>query len=302
MAELRGVTQSRSVKPRRSVSRLTSAIPEFGKLPLSSHGANRSCRRTLYGWTWRVDAGPRPEDALGALRARLADATEMALHGVYTNSRHLHTDQPDARLMPNRHDGPMTTDEADTGGNITIDWNYELAEQLDWHWREQLRPRFEGITDEEYFWEPVPGCWNVRPRGQSNAPVQAGSGDFTIDFAFPEPEPAPVTTIAWRLGHILVGVLGSRIASHFGGRPVEYMTYDYPGTAAEALRRLDEYYAEWTAGVRGLGSVGLARPCGPAEGPFAEYPIASLVLHINREMLHHGAEVALLRDLFAHRR
>jgi len=26
------------------------------------------------------------------------------------------------------------------------------------------------------------------------------------------------------------------------------------------------------------------------------------VLHINREMLHHGAEIALLRDLYAHRR
>jgi hypothetical protein len=26
--------------------------------------------------------------------------------------------------------------------------------------------------------------------------------------------------------------------------------------------------------------------------------MAALVLHINREMLHHGAEIALLRDLF----
>jgi hypothetical protein len=26
--------------------------------------------------------------------------------------------------------------------------------------------------------------------------------------------------------------------------------------------------------------------------------MAALVLHINREMLHHGAEIALLRDLY----
>ena len=26
--------------------------------------------------------------------------------------------------------------------------------------------------------------------------------------------------------------------------------------------------------------------------------MATLVLHINREMLHHGAEIALLRDLY----
>jgi hypothetical protein len=42
----------------------------------------------------------------------------------------------------------------------------------------------------------------------------------------------------------------------------------------------------------------LTRPCGTAEGPYAEYPFSSLVLHINREALHHGAEIALLRDLY----
>ena len=26
-----------------------------------------------------------------------------------------------------------------------------------------------------------------------------------------------------------------------------------------------------------------------------------LVLHINRELIHHGAEIALLRDLYVHR-
>ena len=58
-------------------------------------------------------------------------------------------------------------------------------------------------------------------------------------------------------------------------------------------------YAAWLAGVTSLGDAGLARPCGPAEGPLASYPMATLVLHINREALHHGAEIALLRDLYA---
>ena len=48
----------------------------------------------------------------------------------------------------------------------------------------------------------------------------------------------------------------------------------------------------------GLGAEKLARPCGPAEGPYADVPMAALILHINREMLHHGAEIALLRDLY----
>jgi hypothetical protein len=179
-----------------------------------------------------------------------------------------------------------------------LDWTDLLADQLDWHWRHQLRRRLDGLTDEEYRWEPVAGAWNVRPRGTGTAPITAGRGEFTIDFARPAPDPPPVTTIAWRLGHIIVAVLGKRVAAHFGGPPIDYLTHDYPGAAAGALAQLDEAYTAWTAGVRALGAAGLARPCGPAEGEWAEHSMAALVLHINREMLHHGAEIALLRDLY----
>jgi hypothetical protein len=51
----------------------------------------------------------------------------------------------------------------------------------------------------------------------------------------------------------------------------------------------------------GFDEPALARPVGPAEGAYAEHPYAALVLHINREVTHHGAEIALLRDLYAHR-
>lgn len=179
-----------------------------------------------------------------------------------------------------------------------IDWSHQLVEQLDWHWRQQLRPRLAGLNDEEYRWEPVAGAWNVRRRGTSSAPMAAGSGAFTIDFEMPEPSPPPVTTIAWRIGHIVVGVLGMRVANHFGGPAYDYLSHDYPGDATGALAQLDENYAAWVTGVRQLGTERLARPCGPAEGPFAEAPMAALVLHINREMFHHGAEIALLRDLY----
>jgi DinB superfamily len=81
-------------------------------------------------------------------------------------------------------------------------------------------------------------------------------------------------------------------------RAADYGSCDYPGDAATALARLDAVYAAWTAGVRRLGPGELARPCGPAEGPYAGVPLATLVLHINREALHHGAEIALLRDLY----
>jgi hypothetical protein len=69
-----------------------------------------------------------------------------------------------------------------------IDWNGQLVDQLDWHWRPHLRPRLDGLTDD-----------------------------------------------------------------------------------------------------------------GPTEGPYADHPLGSLILHINREAIHHGAEVCLLRDLYRNR-
>lgn len=183
---------------------------------------------------------------------------------------------------------------------MAIDWTHELSEQLDRHWREQLRPRFEGLSDDEYFWEPVANCWTVHPRGTGSA-TATGNGEFVIDFVYPEPSPAPVTTIAWRLAHLIVGVFGARVAGHFGGPLVDYQTFEYAGTAAQALQQLDEVHAAWRNGVQDLDEESLARPCGPTEGPFADYPMASLVLHINREALHHGAEIALLRDLYVNR-
>ncbi len=189
-----------------------------------------------------------------------------------------------------------------TTTSTSLTWNPLLREQLEFHWRHQLRPRLAGLTDEEYFWEPAPGAWSVRPRGESTAPIQAGSGGFTLDFAYPAPDPAPVTTIAWRIGHVLVGCLAMRSASHFGREATDYETWPYAGTASGALDQLDAEVETWLEGVAALGEHDLARPCGPAEGPYAEHPLATLVLHIHREVIHHGAEIALLRDLYAHRK
>ena len=123
---------------------------------------------------------------------------------------------------------------------------------------------------------------------------------LVLDFAWPDPDPAPITTIAWRLAHVIVGCSAVRTGNHFGGEPTDYDRWTYAATADEALAQLDAAYDAWSAGVAGLGEDGLARPpCGPAEGPWAESPYAALVLHINRELIHHLAEVSLLRDLCA---
>jgi hypothetical protein len=188
-----------------------------------------------------------------------------------------------------------------TGPTPTVDWHRLALEQLTWHWEAQARPRLDGLTDAEYLWEPTDGAWSVRPRADASTAQAVGGGDLVIDFEYPEPSPAPVTTIAWRLGHLIVGVFGGRVASHFGGPPCDYVTWAYAATADGALDQLDTAYDRWVAGVQGLDAASLARAVGEAEGPYAERPMAELVLHISREAIHHLAEVALLRDLWAHR-
>lgn len=162
-----------------------------------------------------------------------------------------------------------------------------LADQLEFHWSNQLRPRLDGLTDDEYFWQPVPDCWTVHPDGG-------------VDFVYPEPTPTPLTTIAWRLAHVIVGVFAMRNHSHFGGPAADYENWPYATDAETALAQLDTEYERWTAGVRALSDDDLNRPCGPAEGPYADRSMSVLVLHINREVIHHGAEIALLRDLYIH--
>jgi hypothetical protein len=164
-------------------------------------------------------------------------------------------------------------------------WGPQLVGQLEYYWDAHLRPRLDGLTDHEYFWEPAPGCWNVR---------RDTDGRFVADEAWPPPEPPPVTTIAWRMMHIAIGCFADRAERFFdtpGGDAL-------PGTAAEALAFMDDTYHRWRDRVAALDEAGIEAPLGERGGPFAAEPMGALILHINREVMHHGGEIGVLRDLY----
>lgn len=166
----------------------------------------------------------------------------------------------------------------------------QLIGQLDWHWHAQLRPHLEELTDAEYLWEPAPGSWSVR---------QGADGRYVMDgHPIPPGEPAPFTTIAWRICHMAGPCLDIRVRELFGGESVDEAVYPWPGTAADGLALLDDAYGRWTDALRGLGEGGVWQPIGPAAGPYANEPWLGMILHNNREIIHHGAEVSLLRDLY----
>jgi DinB superfamily len=158
--------------------------------------------------------------------------------------------------------------------------------------RSRQRSRLAGLTQEEYLWEPVPGCWTVSEHdGAWHVPARAR----------PEPVPAPVTTIAWRLWHIASDCLADYTERGLGPRPLLVAGTDWYGRVDEALIALEHAWTGFREGVEALGDDGIWSPLGERWGPYAREPWAALVLHALDEVAHYGAEIGLLRDLYARR-
>ncbi len=162
-----------------------------------------------------------------------------------------------------------------------------------------VRDRLTGLTDEEYRWEPAPGCWSVRPRAEATTSDAHGKGAWVREFDTPEPEPPPFTTIAWRLCHIVSSQM-QRCDYTFGVRSLGRDEIELPGTAAEALAFLERSHQAWRAGLAGLAdadldTVGLSSYPG---GLDPKLPFGDILWWTNRELIHHGAEIGVLRDLW----
>lgn len=124
--------------------------------------------------------------------------------------------------------------------------------------------RFEGLTDDEYLWEP------------------------------------PVTSIAWRFAHVCSVLTEHELRTvAFGTRPeTRAESSEAPATAADALASLERAIESWKDDLVAVTETRLWAPLGPEAGPFADDPVASFVEHIHDEFIHHTAEIALLRDLY----
>ena len=153
---------------------------------------------------------------------------------------------------------------------------------------ERLDQRLTGLGDAEYLDEPVRGAWSVR---------RADDGSWTADWADPDPDPAPVTTIAWRLWHLASDCLAGYLDRSPAGRPLTVTGRQWHGSAAAAVRDLATAGTAFRTAMTDLGEDGMWQPLGPSWGPFAAAPWADLLVHATDELAHHGAEIALLRDL-----
>jgi hypothetical protein len=71
--------------------------------------------------------------------------------------------------------------------------------------------------------------------------------------------------------------------------------------AAGALAALEQAFDVWQATLSAVPEEALAAPIGPVGGGYADSTKRAFVLHVLDELIHHGAEVALVRDLWAAR-
>jgi DinB superfamily len=175
-----------------------------------------------------------------------------------------------------------------------------------------LRRALTGLTQEEFDWEPHPGAWGIRRREECTTPNATGTegsewvsdGDWAIAAAADRGDAIePMTTIGWLLNHFgaapglvakleIVGgstVPTPEIYERMWGRMI------IP-TVDDAVTRFKEGWSALDRALRSSSDVTLERNY---EGhPWKRGDLA--VTAMLNEVSHHGTQICMLRDLFAH--
>jgi len=160
-----------------------------------------------------------------------------------------------------------------------------------------LRRVLAGVSTDEFFWEPVAGCWTVHPRSQDRGVSADGSGDWVIDYDPSQPRPAPFTTIAWRTVHVAaVNYVYWDYA--FGSASLTF-DLDLPGDVDEATDWLFGSHQPVLDAVGALTDDDIDREVPTSWGE--RWPLHRVVATLVSEQVHHGAEISLMRDLYRNR-
>jgi hypothetical protein len=150
---------------------------------------------------------------------------------------------------------------------------------------EQLMERVDGLTDREYLWEPAPESWSVRSIEGGAAEVDGAGVRDVI--------PAPVTTIAWRMWHIAIDCFDdyTRRFEDDVSEAQPHWTMD-ASEAVEATRQKWQQYREL------VEELDWWQELGDSWDSWSRHSVADMAMHASNELVHHGAEIGLLRDLY----
>ena len=160
-----------------------------------------------------------------------------------------------------------------------------LKEAMEEGWA-TLRPRLAGLTDAEFFWKPVTGCWTLH---------LAEDGRWIEDYEDHAPDPPPFTTIAWRIIHVAACKL-MYYEYAFGPGQLTWDELVLPHTAADAIAWLEEHHAPLCAALDSLSDNDLDAMRLTNWGE--RWPTWRIFWVMAAHDLHHGGEIGCLRDLY----
>jgi hypothetical protein len=179
-----------------------------------------------------------------------------------------------------------------------------------------LNRAWKGLMDDELLWEPMPGCWSVRPveESQTATPfvVGAWAADFDADLAAAADEGKaiePLTSIAWLFWHVgsqpgrtaQLDFLGGAHTADSGWTSPYIAAHPIFTTAEEAVGAMSAGWRALDAALRSASDEQLERPVrfwgyGGPPGPMGTG--AQVIASMLNEVSHHGTQIGVLRDLY----
>lgn len=192
----------------------------------------------------------------------------------------------------------------------------ELMDRIE---RFTLLRAWDGLSDDEFLWEPASTAWSIRRRDECRTGTPFGAGQWVADFEVPEPVPVPMTTIAWLYWHM--GSMPARLCdidilggtrSMASGWTSPYLTHHPIFTQAEVavgalrdgwqrLRELIELTDDDQLDMTTAAYTYAPEP--PRDGlcvlgpPGARHPATFFITGTLMEVDHHGTQICTLRDL-----
>jgi DinB family protein len=140
----------------------------------------------------------------------------------------------------------------------------DLVDLFDYAWQ-RFVDRMAGLTKAEWMWSPTP--------------------DDRI-------------SLHWRLAH-LTEMLAEERNWTWLGVPAPSRPGSLRMSPEEAMQAAIDAYTAWRELLTHLDDDALAAPIGALAGEYGTATRRSFVLHVVDELVHHAAEAALLRDLYA---
>ncbi len=156
-----------------------------------------------------------------------------------------------------------------------------------------ITPNLNGLSDAEYFWEPIDGCWGIRRRDDVRSPDCWGSGDWVVETCLTGDVTPPMTTIGWRLLHAY-DCLNDFTSRAFGHGGKDWNSIPVPGAATEAVDLMMAALDRLAAELAGAEDEVLH---GSDDADFG-VPPWQLLGKALLEPIHHCAEIGVLRHSY----